>query len=392
MRKRIAFVNQRYGLEVNGGSELLCRQMAERLSSIYDVEVITTCAVDYVTWANIYPAGESVINGVRVRRFPVERERDPKSFGKISAAVLGGKDYSRENEWIDAQGPYSPECVRWIKSNHSEYSAVIFMTYLYYLTAVTLSEPMENAVLLPTAHDEPPFHLPIYKKVFANAKVFIYLTEEEKKLCENKFGAKRVLSIVTGAGVEAPDKESLFDAKTRYGLGEYVLYVGRIDESKGCGMLFRYFAEFKRRNGYDGLKLALCGKAVMDIPKRDDILSLGFVTDEEKFSLIKNCKALIMASEFESLSMAVLEAMAYGRPALVNGRCRVLKSHCVNSNAGLYFENYFEFEGALRYILTNESVCEAMGKNGAAYVEKNYRWDVIVGKLTDLIEKFSSFI
>ncbi|MBQ9692096.1 MAG: glycosyltransferase family 4 protein [Clostridia bacterium] len=392
MRKRIAFVNQRYGLEVNGGSELLCRQMAERLSSIYDVEVITTCAVDYVTWANSYPAGESVINGVRVRRFPVEREREPKSFGSISAAVLGGKDYSRENEWIDAQGPYSPECVRWIKRHHSEYSAVIFMTYLYYLTAVTLSEPMENAVLLPTAHDEPPFHLPIYKKVFANAKAFIYLTEEEKKLCENKFGAKRVLSIVTGAGVEAPDKESLFDAKTRYGLGEYVLYVGRIDESKGCGMLFRYFAEFKRRNGYDGLKLALCGKAVMDIPKRDDILSLGFVTDEEKFSLIKNCKALIMASEFESLSMAVLEAMAYGRPVLVNGRCRVLKSHCVNSNAGLYFENYFEFEGALRYILTNESVCETMGKNGAAYVEKNYRWDVIVGKLTDLIEKFSSFI
>jgi len=392
MRKRIAFVNQRYGLEVNGGSELLCRQMAERLSSIYDVEVITTCAVDYVTWANIYPAGESVINGVRVRRFPVEREREPKSFGKISADVLGGKDYSREIEWIDAQGPYSPECVRWIRSNHSEYSAVIFMTYLYYLTAVTLSEPMENAVLLPTAHDEPPFHLPIYKKVFENARAFIYLTEEEKKLCENKFGAKRVLSIVTGAGVEAPDKESLFDAKTRYGLGEYVLYVGRIDESKGCGMLFRYFAEFKRRNGYDGLKLALCGKAVMDIPKRDDILSLGFVTDEEKFSLIKNCKALIMASEFESLSMAVLEAMAYGRPVLVNGRCRVLKSHCVNSNAGLYFENYFEFEGALRYILTNESACETMGKNGAAYVEKNYRWDVIVGKLTDLIEKFSSFI
>ena len=43
-------------------------------------------------------------------------------------------------------------------------------------------------------------------------------------------------------------------------------------------------------------------------------------------------------------------------------------------------------------MLTNASGCEAMGRNGAAYVEKNYRWDVIVGKLTDLIEKFSSFI
>ena len=57
MREKIAFVNQRYGLEVNGGSELLCRQMAEKLSEIYDVEVITTCALDYVSWENHYAAG-----------------------------------------------------------------------------------------------------------------------------------------------------------------------------------------------------------------------------------------------------------------------------------------------------------------------------------------------
>ena len=327
MRKRIAFVNQRYGLEVNGGSELLCRQMAERLSGIYDVEVITTCAVDYVTWANRYPAGESVINGVKVRRFPVEREREPKSFEKLSASVLGEKDYSRESEWIDAQGPYSPECVRWLRCHHSEYTAVIFMTYLYYLTAVTLSEPMDNAILLPTAHDEPPFHLPIYKKVFENAKAFIYLTEEEKRLCENKFGAISASSIVTGAGVDAPDEDCLFDAKERYGLGDYVIYVGRIDESKGCGRLFEYFGEFKKRNGYGDLKLVLCGRAVIDIPERGDIVPLGFVTDEEKFSLFKGCRALILASEFESLSMAVLEAMACGRPVLVNGRCKVLRRH-----------------------------------------------------------------
>lgn len=392
MRKKIAFVNQRYGLDVNGGSELLCRQMAEKLSEIYDVEIITTCAVDYVTWANHYPPGESVINGVKVRRFPVSKERKQKQFDKISAVVLGGKDYSREAEWIDAQGPYSPECVKWLKEHHGEYTAVIFMTYLYYLTAVTLSEPMDNAILLPTAHDEPPFHLPIYKKVFENARAFIYLTEEEKKLCEKKYGVGSVPNIITGAGVDVPDKDSLFDAKERYGLGDYVIYVGRIDESKGCGRLFKYFEEFKKRNGYDDLKLVLCGKAVIDIPRRDDIIPLGFVTDEEKFSLIKDCKALILASEFESLSMVVLEAMTYNRPVLVNGKCKVLRSHCVNSNAGLYFESYFEFEGALKYMLTNQEGYDAMCKNGSSYVEKNYRWDVIVGKISDLIEKFPTFI
>lgn len=385
MREKIAFVNQRYGLEVNGGSELLCRQMAEKLSEIYDVEVITTCALDYVSWGNHYAAGQTLINGVKVRRFSVEKTRNTKAFDKLSGEVLGAKDYSKEERWIDEQGPYCPECVSWLKEHHGEYKAVIFMTYLYYITAVTLSEPMDNAVLLPTAHDEPPLYLPIYKRVFKNARAFIYLTDEEKTLVEKKFGVENVPNIITGAGVDVPRAEDLFDAKERYGLSDYLLYVGRIDESKGCSRLFRYFEEFKKRGGFPELKLVLCGKAVIDIPKRDDVVSLGFVTDEEKFSLIKDCKALVLASEFESLSMAVLEGMTYNRPVLVNGKCKVLRGHCVKSNAGLYFENYFEFEGALNYMLKNSEGYARLCEGGSSYVDKNYRWDVIIKKVETLL-------
>ncbi len=111
MREKIALVNQRYGLEVNGGSELHCRQLAERLKEIYDVEVITTCALDYTTWENHYPEGESEINGVKVRRFKVSRERNLKKFDRCSAQVLNNVSHTAEDEqrWIDEQGPYSPE-------------------------------------------------------------------------------------------------------------------------------------------------------------------------------------------------------------------------------------------------------------------------------------------
>lgn len=391
MREKIALVNQRYGLEVNGGSELHCRQLAEKLKDIYDVEIITTCALDYETWSNYYPEGVESINGVTVRRFKVDAERNIKRFNKLSQTVLGGKHTAQdEQKWIDEQGPYSPACVKYITEHFSEYRIVIFMTYLYYITATCLaSRKIKNALIIPTAHDEPPIYLDYYKNVFSSPRGFIYNTTEERELCEGMFGISNIPSIIAGVGVDPPDESELFDAKERYGLESYMLYAGRIDESKGCGTLFKYFEEYKKRNGGD-LKLVLIGKAVMDIPKRDDIVHLGFVSDNEKFSLMKDSRLLVLASEFESLSMVVLESLVYGRPVLLNGKCKVLRGHCVKSNAGLYFENYFEFEGALDYLLTHPKEYEQMRENGRRYVDENYRWSVIIDKIRDFIEGYKA--
>lgn len=390
-KKKIALVNQRYGLEVNGGSELLCRQLAEKLTEHYEVEVITTCALDYTTWKNHYLEGVSELNGVTVRRFKVDKQREKKIFDRISEKVLLGEHTPEdENKWVYEQGPYTPDCVKYIGEHYGDYDVVIFMTYLYYISAMCLSDGrIPNAFLLPTAHDEAPIYLDCYNRVFENSKGIIYLTPEEKQFCDKRFNIDGKPNIITGAGVDLPDDELLVDVKTKFGIDNYIVYVGRIDESKGCGMLFKYFTEYKKRIGGD-VKLVLCGKSVIDIPKRDDIVSLGFVTDEEKFSLIKNCRLLVLPSEFESLSMVVLEAMSYKKPVLVNGKCMVLKGHCHRSNAGLYFENYFEFEGALKYLLNHEKECLEMGENGKKYVDQHYQWDVIIQKINDLIDGFSA--
>ena len=388
MRKKIALVNQRYGLEVNGGSELHCRQYAERLTEWYDVEVLTTCALNYTDWSNHYPAGESVINGVTVRRFPVEKKRNERLFSKLSNQVLNSPVSEKEEErWIDEQGPYCPACVEYIKEHHKDYAVVIFMTYLYYLTAKGITANLDNALLLPTAHDEKPLYLNYYRKVFESAKGIIYNTAEEKALIDSRFKIEEIPSVITGVGIEAPNESKLFDAKAKYGLDDYIIYVGRIDENKGCGTLFRYFSEYKKRNGGD-LKLVLVGKSVIDIPKNDDIIYLGFVTDEEKFSLIKDARVTVLASEFESLSMIALESLFYGVPVLLNGRCAVLKGHCRRSNAGLYFKNYFEFEGALNYLCTHPEQYGIMRDNARKYVNENYRWDTIMTRLREFIEQY----
>ena len=129
------------------------------------------------------------------------------------------------------------------------------------------------------------------------------------------------------------------------------------------------------------------GKAVMDIPKHDHIINLGFVSEEEKFAGVLNASALILPSHFESLSISVLEAFQVETPVIVNGGCEVLKGHCRKSNAGLYYENYYEFEGCLNYLLEHEDVRQEMGRLGKAYVNENYRWDIVVEKLSNLFEK-----
>ncbi len=389
MKEKILLVNQRYGLEVNGGSELLCRQLAELFTEHYDVEVVTTCALDYQKWENYYKPGVEVLNGVTVRRFEVEAFRDQDAFDRICRKVLGNPDHTMEEarEWVRAQGPVCDAAVQFILEHHKEYKVVLFTTYLYYLSAMGLQKKMENAYLMPTAHDEPPVFVKFYRKVFQNPVGMVYNTIEEKEFVEKQFGVEHLPSIITGAGVELPDMQHLPDVRKKFGLDtDYILYIGRIDIGKNCDKLFEYFLRYKKQNTND-IKLVLAGKPVMAVPDSPDIISAGFVSDEEKFALIQECRALVLASEFESLSMVVLESMALEKPVLLNGKCAVLKGHCVKSNAGLYFTDFPEFEATLNYLLMNPEICRKMGRNGKKYVDENYQWPVILKKFYGLFDR-----
>lgn len=388
--KKIAIINQRYGLEVNGGSELYSRQIAERLKAKYEVEVLTSCAVEYVKWSNYYKEGVEDINGVKVRRFKTEHERIPKIFSALDSEMLSNPDAPVElsDRWIEHMGPFCPKLVDYVDEHQDEYEAIIVVTYLYYTAVKSIVRVKDKAIFIPTAHQEPFIHFDMYKKVFGAASAYVFLTDEEKELVHSIFHNEDVPYEVCGVGVDVPSDVSAERFKQKYSnynLDDYIIYVGRIDEGKDCPRLFKYFMEYKKRNKNNNLKLVLMGKAVCDIPKHPDIVNLGFVTDEDKFDGISGAKALILPSKFESLSISVLEAMTLSKPVIVNGICDVLKGHCVKSNGGLYYKNFFEFEGCVNYLLEHPAEYEMMCKNARKYVEDYFQWDDIMRKFDEII-------
>jgi glycosyltransferase involved in cell wall biosynthesis len=389
--KKIAFVIQRYGKEVNGGAEQYCKQVAEHLNSIYDVEVLTTCAVDYITWANEYSPGMEEINGVKVKRFQVAQKRDIDAFRVVMDRVASNPHHTMEDElyWLKEQGPYCPELIRYIKKNRGKYKVFIFVTYLYHLTYFGLQQIPQKSILVSTAHDEPWAHFDIFYPLFHLPKAMVYLTEEEKSFVTGKFDNDYKVSDIMGIGIDVPTNVQPEMFRNKYGINdEYIVYIGRIDEGKGCHELFEYFIRYKKENP-SNLKLVLMGKPAMDIPENQDILTLGFVSEQDKYNGMAGSKILVLPSHFESLSMSVLESLGMRIPVLVSGRSEVLKGHCLRSNAGLYYTNYQEFSMCLNLMLENNPMYNQMGENGEKYISYYYTWDKVIDKYVNLIESIT---
>ena len=388
MKGKILFVVQRYGLEVNGGSELYCRQLAERMvTRNYDVSVITTCAEDYMTWENKYNEGEEIINGVKVIRRKVDKIREKDKFHNFAIEVENDRnDLLKGIEWQKLQGPYSMGVLKYIADYKENYDVIIFLTYLYFTTYFGLQLAPEKSILIPTAHDEPTIYYSIFNATFNLPRIILYVTNAEKEFVNNKFKNQYISSDIIGAGIDIDENTQDIDLKERFSIeDDYVVYVGRIDGSKGCKIMFDNFLEYKLQNK-NNLKLVLAGKSVMEIPKHEDIINLGFISEAEKVNLIKKSKALILPSKYESLSLSTLEAMYLKTPVLLNGECKVLKEHAILSNGGLYFENKDEFVETLEFIVKNPKFMEKMGKNGRKYIDANYKWDIVMDKIEETIE------
>ena len=383
---KLAVAVQRYGADINGGAELHARYIAERLSRHADVEVVTTCARDYVTWRNELPAGVERINDVPVRRFPVRRERDPHDFGRRSHRVFEHQhSLGDELSWLESEGPASPEMVDYVAGGDFDFA--ILFSYRYYHAWHIARRIPGRSVLVPTAERDPAIALSIFGPVFRGVRGVMYNSHEERAMIQAATGNERVPGVVVGVGSEVPSGPEPERFRRKFQIARpFAIYIGRIDENKGCGELFahfqRYAATFPR-----GLELVLVGNAYMPVPSHPRIHHLGFLSDEDKFDALAAADLLIMPSYFESLSMVALEAWGLGRPVIANGRCDVLKGQCLRSNAGLFYETYEEFAETLYALESNGPLHERLGRNGREYFQRHYAWPVIEQKYLDMFAR-----
>ncbi len=384
---KLAIVAQRYGADINGGAELHARYIAEHLAPHADVEVLTTCARDYVTWRNELPEGVERINGLTVRRFPVRHERNPQTFGRWSARVFD-RHHSIADElaWLNAEGPTSRALVRYIEAHGQAFDFFIFFSFRYYHAYHGSRAVAPRAILVPTAERDPAIGVSLFAPVFRGVRALMYNSPEERALIQAVAHNEEVPGVVVGVGSEIPDTADPARFRQKFEIhGRFALYVGRVDENKGCGELFRFFETYLRSES-SRLTLVLIGKSILSIPDHPQIRHLGFLDDADKFDALAAADLLIMPSYYESLSMVSLEAWALGRPVLANSHCAVLRGQCLRSNAGLYYEDYAEFAATLRALEIDDRLRAALGANGRAFFRQHYDWPVIERKYLDVLD------
>jgi glycosyltransferase involved in cell wall biosynthesis len=414
---KIAFIIQRYGTEILGGSEYHCRLIAERLAQRHQVEVLTTCARDYITWQNEYPEAPDRIRGVTVRRFANARTRDLNAFNRYSDWIFSTPHTEAdEMEWLRQQGPWCPALIEHLDKHHASYDALVFFTYLYAPTVLGLKVAPSRSILVPTAHDEPAIQLSIYREVFSLPAAIGYNTEAERRFLKARFSINAASEETIGCGVDLPqhhayprqtpgaadttedgpeapaaaedgDRRRFRSHLTTRGAmfrrrhrmhGPFALYGGRIEKGKGCEELVEYFGTYVGGGGE--ASLVLMGVKLMPLPEDPSIKFAGLLSDTERGQALEAATVVVVPSPFESLSLLALEAFSVGTPVLANARSEVLVDHCLTSNAGLFYADRDEFVECLNTLVRDERLRAALGRNGRDYVRKNYRWDVILSK------------
>ena len=398
--KKIGFVIPWYADGIPGGAEMELREVAGHLHSAgVPLEILTTCVKEFGSdWSrNYYKEGlDKTVNGITIRRFKA-RKRDTAAFDAVNAKLMSRTPVTPEEEDVFlSEMVNSPDLYEYMSAHTEEYSLFVFIPYMFGTTYNGAKLLPHKSVLIPCFHDEAYAYMSRFKELFPQTAGMVFNARPESELAERLYGFSKsgTRTIVMGIGMDTdivPDPAAF---REKFGIKEqFILYAGRKDEGKNVHTLVKYFAEYLRRHEDTDLRLVLIGGGEIALPQElvrsGRIVDLGFVDRQDKYNAQGAAEFLCQPSKNESFSLVIMESWLCGRPVLVHEDCAVTRNFASESNGGLYFGNYFEFEGCTDYIISNKNTAWKMGSNGRDYVRKNFDWDVIVDKYKRFFEEIS---
>jgi len=390
--RNIAFVVPRYGVQSAGGAEVLAQRVAEKLAATgARISVLTTCARDHFTWANYFPPGQEFLNGVAVHRFPADERSLDSEFISIQGRIAQGMEVGRDEEkkWIRGS-VHSHALYEFIRTNRNYFDAFIFIPYLFGTTWAGSAIAPEKSIIIPCLHDEPYARLGVFREMFGRCRGLIFNSEPERDLARGLYGLNADTVAVGGMGLEPRDQYRPERFRKKFRIAQpFILYAGRREEGKNTPLLIEYFRTFKRQNRND-LALVLLGTGDVMIPEdaAGDIHDLGYIAEDFKHDAYAASLAICQPSVNESFSIVLMEAWLAGAAGLAHGGCAVTARHCLDSNGGLLFHDYYTFEECILYLLEHKGLRDRLAAGGRAYVQREYSWDAVLKGYDTAFAKF----
>jgi len=181
--------------------------------------------------------------------------------------------------------------------------------------------------------------------VLRGAKRVLFTTNVERDLAAQSFWLHRWRPLVVALGTEPPpaDTARLLAAffervpeVSACGIGDkarkFLLFLGRIDSKKGPDLLLDAFLAVAA--DAPGLHLVMAGPASGDFTEQlraradssglaDRIHWPGMLLGDAKWGALAACEAFVLPSHQENFGIAVVEALASGKPVLISDQVNI---------------------------------------------------------------------
>lgn len=235
------------------------------------------------------------------------------------------------------------------------------------------------------------------RKLYDNAAAIVAITQEEKDEL-HAIGVKAPIEVIPN-GIEpglqvANSREHI---KKRYGISDesdIVYFLGRIEPIKGVDIAIKALHEVAADHPNailvvagpekDGMQ-AQMERLAESLGLRDRIIFTGSVKGDDKWAMFQEAVILVLPSVTEVLAMSVLEALDCGVPVVLTQKHAW--PQIVEAQAGIITDRNPQAVGdALKTLLADPQLREAMGRKGKELVERAFRWPNIAQRTIDLCQ------